>query len=170
MPTYCYKRVNSKQQGFNLFELLIVLGLTALTLGVLLPSGQKMLEKSRLISTTNEVYSALLFTRNEALRLRAKASLCFVSSPTATSCGTEAAEFLGVFVEDSHKRSYPIAEQANLAFYGAAANQIKFFQLGNREASEADVYIEVTVGEFKKQIDICFNGRISIRKEQSECK
>lgn len=52
-----------KQKGFNLLELLVVLGLLAITLGVFIPSGQNMLKKSRLISTTNQVYSALLALR-----------------------------------------------------------------------------------------------------------
>ncbi|GLR63700.1 prepilin-type N-terminal cleavage/methylation domain-containing protein [Marinospirillum insulare] len=161
---------SSPQQGFNLLELLVVLGLLAITLGVLLPSGKAMLEKSRLVSATNDVFSALLFTRNEAVRLKENASLCFISSPSATACGTQETDYLGVFVNDQLKRNYPTEDQAKLTFNGALDNQIKFFELGNREASDADVFIEVAVGNLKKQIDVCFNGRIAIRKQKNECK
>lgn len=85
----------SPQQGFNLLELLVVLGLIALTLGVLVPSGQAMLEKSRLVSATNAAYSALLYTRNDATRLKTDARLCFITSKTATQCTQDASDLLG---------------------------------------------------------------------------
>ncbi|NLW05958.1 MAG: prepilin-type N-terminal cleavage/methylation domain-containing protein [Pseudomonadaceae bacterium] len=169
-----------KQKGFNLLELLVVLGLLAITLGVFIPSGQNMLKKSRLISTTNQVYSALLFTRNEATRLKTPAKLCFIQTETATNCTDEVTNLLGIFVKNlsddnlTLKKSIVITEQATVVFKGVLGNYIEFYNLGNRQASisNAAVFLEVTVENIKRQVEICFNGRNQIRKKLnlSECK
>ncbi|WP_027847967.1 prepilin-type N-terminal cleavage/methylation domain-containing protein [Marinospirillum minutulum] len=168
----------SPQQGFNLLELLVVLGLIALTLGVLVPSGQAMLEKSRLVSATNAAYSALLYTRNDATRLKTDARLCFITSKTATQCTQDASVLLGTFtVNDTDQKleqHHEINEQISLVFKGVEDNKIEFESRGNRKPSDEnkDVYLEISTEKLKRQVEVCFNGRVRIREilDKSECR
>lgn len=167
----------SPQQGFNLLELLVVLGLIALTLGVLVPSGQAMLEKSRLVSATNAAYSALLYTRNDATRLKTDARLCFITSKTAKQCTQDASDLLGTFtVNDTDQKleqHHEINEQISLVFKGVEDNKIEFESRGNRKNSDnKDVYLEISTEKLKRQVEVCFNGRVRIREtlDKSECR
>src|SRR5690554_2993298 len=145
MPTHRNTKNFSPQQGFNLLELLVVLGLIALTLGVLVPSGQAMLEKSRLISATNAAYSALLYTRNDATRLKTDAKLCFITTKTATQCTQDASNLLGTFTgsdsDQKREQHHEINEQISLVFKGVEDNEIEFESRGNRKPSDEDVYL-----------------------------
>lgn len=181
MLSRCNYKVFYRQKGFNLLELLVVLGILAITLGVLVPSGKNMLEKSRLIGATNETYSALLYTRNEATRLRVDAKLCFIESAMATVCANKETKLLGIFVTEKDKpkkllpNNYEIEEKVSLSFVGVKKEepiQIGFASLGNRQSRDEDVYLEITTDSLTRQIEICFNGRIVIREKQdvSECR
>ena len=179
MLTFCTAKNDSKQQGFNLLELLVVLGLIALTFGVLLPSGQAMLEKSRLIAATNEVYSALLYTRNDATRLKTNAMFCFITSKTATQCTQDASDLLGTFTgidtDQKLEQHHEINELISLVFKGVEGSKIEFESRGNRKNSDdnyKDVYLEISTEKLKRQVEVCFNGRVRIREilDKSECR
>lgn len=165
----------TQQQGFNLLELLVVLGLIAVIVGVAMPAGQAMIERGRLTAITNEVYGALLYTRNEATRLRRDYRLCFVSNATATSCTSSATSRLGVFaVSDSNltlSRVFDLTPNTSLSFEGVTNHQLNFQRLGNRQSSNDDVYLEATSGAQSRQVEVCFNGRIVIRETNNttEC-
>ncbi|MBE0505728.1 MAG: prepilin-type N-terminal cleavage/methylation domain-containing protein [Marinospirillum sp.] len=167
----------TQQQGFTLLELLMVLGLIAIIVGVAMPAGQAMIERGRLTAITNEVYGALLYTRNEATRLRRNYRLCFVSSSTATACSTTATSRLGVFAVTGStltlSRVFDLTPSTELEFFGVTDRQLNFHGLGNRQvaADNATVYLQTTAGSRNKQVEVCFNGRIVIREtnDSSEC-
>lgn len=174
----------SQQQGFNLLELLVVLGLIAVILGVAMPAGQAMMERGHLRAATNEVYSALLFTRNEAVRLRQPASICASSNSTPSTCSDSAADYLGIFSSSSGfnlvsgKASNPVdlgTYNARVRLINAEGSRVTFQPMGNRQlAANADnpLFFEVTVGSHIRQVEVCFNGRVYIRQEagESQCK
>jgi len=177
MQPSCDTPVYSKQQGFNLLELLVVLGLMAITLGVLVPSGQELVEKSRLISATNTTYTALLYTRNEATRLKNTTLFCFINSPADSECSDTFSGLLGTLSKKEGdelklKLSHEITSQVNLTFKGVEAKKIEFESRGNRKNSDKAVYLEVSTEKHKRQIEVCFNGRVLIREtlNKSECK
>lgn len=164
------------QSGFNLLELLIVLLIAGVVFGIALPAGQGMLDRSRLIGATNEVYAALSFARNEATRRRQDFSLCAVSSAESTSCSGSSQPFLAVFVAEGSSlatgRTNPIelTSPARVSLNNAPDNRLIFERLGNRTAvdnSNEPVSLVVTVNSRTRTIDVCFNGRIVIREEGS---
>ncbi|SFX32585.1 pilus assembly FimT family protein [Marinospirillum alkaliphilum] len=169
-----------RQKGFNLLELLVVLALVGIIFGIAMPAGQGMLDRSRLTAATNEAYSALLYTRNEASRLRQEHRLCFIASATATSCGTTPASFMGVFSVPTtgtplRVKVFELTPQATFSFSGVSNHQLSFQALGNRQPAATagtPVFIEVQVGAANtRQVEVCFNGRVVIRQANgtSEC-
>ena len=174
----------TQQQGFNLLELLVVLGLIAVIVGVAMPAGQAMIERGQLRAATNEVYSAILFTRNEAIRLRQSASICASSNSTPSTCSDSAADYIGIFSSGSGfnlasgRASNPVdlgTYNARVRIINAEGNRLTFQAMGNRyQAANVDnpLFFEITVGSHIRQVDVCFNGRVYIRQEaeESQCK
>ena len=165
------------QTGVNLIELLIVLVIAGVLLGVALPAGQGMLERGQLRAATNDVYSALLFARNEAIRLRQSTSLCMSSNSTPAACSAGAQPYLGIFTQSTGyelspgKASNPVHlgnGHARARLVNAGGNRLVFQALGNRtvaDDSDDPVYIEVTLSNLTpKHVEICFNGRVFIRE------
>lgn len=166
------------QTGFNLVELLVVLVIAGVLLGVAVPAGQGIVERAQLRAATNDVYSALLFARNEATRLRRDIRLCFVHSATSTSCSSPGSStLLSAFVLDSSDtpaqliRSFEINSNVDINLEGVA-QYIQFQSLGNRqEGNSAAVYFVVEISGNHKEVESCFNGRILIRESagMSQC-
>ncbi|WP_416399325.1 GspH/FimT family pseudopilin [Allohahella sp. A8] len=60
--------MTSRQQGFTLLELMIVLAISAILLTVGVPSFQTMIKNNRLTTATNAFVSQLNYARSEAIR------------------------------------------------------------------------------------------------------
>lgn len=166
------------QKGFNLLELLVVLLVATLLFGIAIPAGKSILNRGHLTSATNEAYGALLFARNEASRLRQQHRLCFMSSMTATACADAPSNILGVFINTDSTgtwdkvRNFELTEQAGLSFSGVSNQWLDFEPLGSREPAKAvgtPVFLKVTVADDIRVLDVCFNGRIVIRRNSNEC-
>jgi type IV fimbrial biogenesis protein FimT len=56
------------QRGVSMIEVLIVLTIAAILLGVGVPNLQQYLASNRVVSTSQELYTALQFARSEAMR------------------------------------------------------------------------------------------------------
>ncbi|GAA3951006.1 GspH/FimT family pseudopilin [Allohahella marinimesophila] len=61
--------MTSRQQGFTLLELMIVLAISAILLTVGVPSFQAMIKNNRITTATNSFVSQLNYARSEAIRL-----------------------------------------------------------------------------------------------------
>jgi prepilin-type N-terminal cleavage/methylation domain-containing protein len=178
MPCASFRSRLQHQKGFTLLELLVVLAIAGIIFGIAVPAGQGMLDRGRLTSATNEAYAALLYTRNEATRLRQAHRLCFIASATATACGTAPTDFMGVFsvpATGSPTRVFELTPQADFSFSGVTNHQLDFQPLGNRQPAATagtPVFIEVQVGAANtRRVEVCFNGRVVIRRANgtSEC-
>lgn len=73
-----------KQSGATLLELMVVLAISAILLGIGIPSFAAFTSNSRLASATNELVSSLHLARSEAIKRNSRVVLC--SSATGTSC------------------------------------------------------------------------------------
>lgn len=65
-----------KQSGFTLVELLVTVAIAAIVLSVAVPSMRDIIQNSRISSVTNELVSALMVARSEAIRQNAMACVC----------------------------------------------------------------------------------------------
>ncbi|WP_114417550.1 GspH/FimT family pseudopilin [Marinospirillum perlucidum] len=182
MPQHSPQLSRHYQSGFNLIELLVVLVIAAVAFGVLLPAGESLLNRSRLIGATNEVYASLLFARNEATRRRQAFSVCALSTMNSTTCASGNQPVLAVFSGDSGSqiasgRTNPIdlPEGVSVSLNNISNQRLVFQRLGNRDpgADKAQpVFLAVSIDGQSRNIDVCFNGRILIRdagSSQSEC-
>jgi type IV fimbrial biogenesis protein FimT len=65
-----------KQSGATLMELMVVLAVSAILLGVGIPSFASLAQTSRLSSVTNEMLSSLHLARSEAIKRNSRAVIC----------------------------------------------------------------------------------------------
>lgn len=76
--------------GFTVFELMIVVLITAVILAAGVPRMTQLVLDNRLISQTNEFITAMSMARNEAVRRNQSVILCRINDETAATpaCGT----------------------------------------------------------------------------------
>ncbi len=89
MTNNTMKKQNS---GFTLIELIITVSIVAILVSIAAPSFRTMLENNRATTTTNELVSALLLARSEALKRRNNISIC-TSTDQATCAGNGERDF-----------------------------------------------------------------------------
>lgn len=75
-----------KNSGFTLLELLITLAIVAILLIVGVPSLRSMMQGNQLVSSTNELLSALHVARSEAIKSNGRVTIC--ESSNGTDCAT----------------------------------------------------------------------------------
>jgi type IV fimbrial biogenesis protein FimT len=75
-----------KQSGATLLELMVTLAVSAILLGIGIPSFAALSHSSRLSAATNELVSALHLTRSEAIKRGSHAVMC--PSATGSSCAS----------------------------------------------------------------------------------
>jgi type IV fimbrial biogenesis protein FimT len=73
-----------KQSGATLLELMVVLAVSAILLGIGVPSFIGLANSSRLTSATNELVASLHLARSEAIKRNSRTVMC--TSATGTSC------------------------------------------------------------------------------------
>lgn len=74
------------QSGYTLVELLVVLAVSAILLGIGVPSFASLSGSSRLSSATNDLISSLHLARSEAIKRNARVVMCI--SATGNACAT----------------------------------------------------------------------------------
>jgi type IV fimbrial biogenesis protein FimT len=104
-----------KQAGMTLLELMIVLAVSAILLGIGIPSFASLAHTSRLSSATNEMVSSLHLTRSEAIKRSSRVVMC--TSATGTSCAASGGWDQGwvVFHDANNNASVDAGETVILA-------------------------------------------------------
>lgn len=85
------KELTQKKQtlGFTLVELMAVLMIAAVILGLGVPGMSKMLERNRLQTSTDALYTTLMLTRSEAVKRNREVVLCKSSDGTSCTAGSQ---------------------------------------------------------------------------------
>ncbi|MDD3937832.1 GspH/FimT family pseudopilin [Rhodoferax sp.] len=93
-------------QGFTLVELLVTLTIAAILLSLAVPSLASFVQSARLRGSSNELASALMFARSEAIKRGHAVTVCKSENPNALdpSCGTSATWQQGWLVFVDHDR------------------------------------------------------------------
>lgn len=73
------------QAGVTLIELMVTIAVLAITLSLAVPAMQEFTIRNRLASINNDLMTALIYAKSEAVKRGVTVSLC--SSSTGTGCG-----------------------------------------------------------------------------------
>lgn len=79
-----------RSSGFTLIELMVTLLVAAVLMGLGAPGIANLMERNRLQTSTDNLFTTLMVTRSEALKRNRRVTLC--KSSTGTGC-TDAAEW-----------------------------------------------------------------------------
>ena len=74
--------------GFTLVELMITLLISAIVLGFSMPGISTLLERNRLQTSADSLFTGLMLTRSEALKRNRSVSMCKSSNGTSCTPGT----------------------------------------------------------------------------------
>jgi type IV fimbrial biogenesis protein FimT len=96
-------KMNAKQAGFTLLELMLTVALLAIVMGFGLPNMQEFVRNSRMSSSANDIISDFNFARSEAVKRRVPITLCKSQNGTACDANSAAGPFNRwvIFVDDA---------------------------------------------------------------------
>lgn len=128
----------NKSLGFSLLELLIALAISALLLGLAVPSMQSFVQDSEISATTNRFVHSLQTARSEAIKRAGPVSLCPSSAPAVAQ---------PVCNDGSYANGW-------FVYFDADGN-------GSRSAAEEVILqVEITSAGFQFTVDAVFNQRV----------
>ncbi|MBU0656368.1 MAG: GspH/FimT family pseudopilin [Gammaproteobacteria bacterium] len=90
--------MNNKQQGMTLVELMVTLAVVAILASVAAPSLSSMMENNRLTAINNQLFSAIFYTRSEAIKRSFPVTMC--AKAADNTCATAADAAAGAGFED----------------------------------------------------------------------
>jgi len=168
------------QAGFTLPELIVALAISAILLGLALPSFRSLMGDSKMTTTTNSLVYALQTARSEAIKRSMSVALCASAEPLAenASCGgNDFGDGWVVYVDENsdgnHDANEPIVLQSASPGHGfefkagaAVAKQVWFNDVGASSSAagiplSGKIDVVYAGGEEKRRIIVSANGRIS---------
>jgi len=78
-------KLNRRQRGFTLIEMMTAIGVLGVLTAVAVPSFTNMINRNRLASESNDLLAAIRYARTEAIRSNARVTFCGTASATAES-------------------------------------------------------------------------------------
>jgi len=83
-----YAKITSmkKSSGFTLIELIVTVSIAAILMSIAVPSFKTMIDSNRLSTGTNELVSAFILARSEALKRSQTVTVC--TSTNSTTCAS----------------------------------------------------------------------------------
>jgi len=95
-------KMNAKQAGFTLLELMLTVALLAVVIGFGLPNMQEFVRNSRMSSSANDIITDFNFARSEAVKRRVPVTLC--KSQDGAACDDDDTDPFNrwlIFVDDA---------------------------------------------------------------------
>ena len=119
-------------QGFTLAELLIVISIVSILASIGAPDLQTMLQNNKMVALTNELLTALNYTRSNAVTRGSSVSIC-KSNATQTNCENSATWGTGWIVfEDSNNNSSVDGDETILNVYESQENNLRLNHNNNK--------------------------------------
>jgi len=84
MKNHAKTTYKKKSAGFTLIELIVTVSIVAILMSIAVPSFKNMIDSNRLSTGTNELVSALILARSEALKRGQRVTVC--TSADSTNC------------------------------------------------------------------------------------
>ncbi len=182
MITSDYSRMPSsrlRQFGFSILELMVTLSISAVLLGLALPSMQSFLGDSEITATSNHFVYSLQLARSEAIKRAGPVGVCPSAAPLAdepTCSGNDYTTGWIVFFDDNGNGSREAADQIVLQSEARSSaftivpddlfsDRIYFGDAGTSINPagipiSGNVRIEFAVAE-RRDVMIAANGRVS---------
>jgi len=91
MKNHAKTTYKKKSAGFTLIELIVTVSIAAILMSIAVPSFKTMIDSNRLSTGTNELVSAFILARSEALKRSQNVRVC--SSADSSTCSTTDANF-----------------------------------------------------------------------------
>lgn len=165
--------VLTRRSGFTLIEILVTLSVLAILLALAVPSLQSLVRNNRLTGLTNDLVSALNFSRSEAVKRGGRITICKSANSGAVApiCSTSASWQNGwlIFLDSSGvvgtfdgtdvrlRVGQPAGGNATITPDTAFANFVSYFASG---ASSASANMVVCLNNVSRTISINTTGRI----------
>ena len=178
--------MQTRNQGFSLFELMIGLSIMSVLVALAVPSFQDYGRSTRVIATQNEVVTALNFARNEAIRRSTPVTVCATSNFTACTASTTWVDGWMAFVDNGGAASAvdagdeilqswqgPGNNGVAVAATGPSAAWVQFTATGlaNPTTTNKSVLIQshsCASGELRR-LRVTVNGIGAIRNDRVAC-
>jgi type IV fimbrial biogenesis protein FimT len=148
----------NNQQGFTLIELMVTLAISAILLGIGVPSFRGMIENNRIAAASNDLVTGLQLARSEAINRGIPVVLC-ASSDQATCATTP------VWINGWVARSQAVATDPPFRVWPAVRAGITISNPGGVEfnglgAATAARCFNVTLGSLQRSVTVGAAGRI----------
>lgn len=157
--------------GFTMIELLVTMGIVAITIGLAVPSVRSVMQNSRAAGISNEFVATLNYVRSEAVKRRNTVRIC-TSADGATCRAAGSADVnnwhKGWIVLDPAgnvlRRSNPLNSEIQVT---AGAGDISFAGTGGVVAATAPTFtVNVTgcTGNNNRSLSVSVTGRVTVTR------
>ncbi|WP_194723885.1 GspH/FimT family pseudopilin [Noviherbaspirillum malthae] len=152
-----------RRGGFTLIELMVAVAVTAILLGIAVPSLLDVLLGSRLTAHANTLVASLQLARSEAIKRNAVVTVCPSANGTSCTDGSWEQGWI-VLVNDTLLQAQGAARHGMRITGTASRIDYQPTGLGATVASLTVCRQTPTVGDQERVINTSATGRVSVKK------
>ena len=155
------------QSGFTLVELMVTLLVSAVLLGIAVPSFTQLIKNNQIVSETNTFIGAFSFARTEAIR---RGGAVYVTASNSAGVANEWGPALRVWYDTDNDGIYDVGEELRLIESSSSvtidsdndAVEIVFSNQGMPSTSEIFWVCDNRTGESGRKISLLGGGAIKV--------